>query len=100
MCLNTQSSALLLIIGWEEVCLEGLPAVSGKADFGRNPATDEHDMGQQATERQLRAKLFLEVPEVAACGQRLVHVLTEHVLCYNCRLYVSVCLHNTLWPAT
>ena len=91
----TESSALLLIVGREEVCLEGLPTVPGKADFGRDPATNEHGMGQQAAERQLRAELLLEVPEVAARGQRLVHVLTEHILCHNCRLYVSVGLHNT-----
>ena len=57
-----QVGDLLLIIGWEEVSLEGFPTISGKADFGGNPAANQHNMGQQPAERQLRAKLFLEVP--------------------------------------
>lgn len=87
--------ALLLSVGWEEVCLEGPATVPGKTDFGGDPAANEHDMGQQTTERQLRAELLLEVPEVAACWQRLVHVLTEHILCHNSRFNISVCLQIT-----
>lgn len=71
--------------------MEGLAAVTGKADFGRNPASNEHDVRQQAAERHLGAKLLLEVPKMAASGQRLVHVLTEHVLRHN-GLDFSVCL--------
>ena len=86
------TEALLLSIGWEEICLEGSATVPGKTDFGGNPAADEHDMGQQTTERQLRTELLLEIPQVAAGWQRLVHVLTEHVLCHNRCFNVSICL--------
>ena len=92
---SKQFGDLLLIIGWEEVSLEGLPAVSGEANFGGNPAANQHDMGQQPTERQLRAKLFLEVPEVAAGWQRLVHILTEHILSDNVCFNISVSLRST-----
>ncbi len=51
-------------------------------------------MGQQAAERQLRAELLLEVPQVAAGGQRLVHVLAEHVLCHYAGLNVAVSLQK------
>ena len=81
-----------MVIGWEEVGLEGLAAVASKADLGGNTAANEHDMGQQAAERQLGAELFLEVPEVAAGGQRLVHVLAEHVLSHYGGLNVPVSL--------
>ena len=84
-----------LVVGWEEVSLEGLAAVASKADLGRDAAADEHDMGQQATESQLGAELLLEVPEVAAGGQRLVHVLAEHVLCHYGGFNVAVSLQQT-----
>ncbi len=83
-----------LVVRWVEVNLEGLATVARKADFGRNPAADQHDMGQQAAKRQLRAELLLEVPEVAAGGQRLVHVLAEHILCHYAGLNVSVSLQR------
>ncbi len=51
-------------------------------------------MGQQAAERQLRAELLLEVPEVAAGGQCLVHVLAEHILCHYAGLNVAVSLQK------
>ncbi len=79
-----------MVVRWEEVRLEGLAAVSSKADLGGNPATDQHYMGQQPTERQLRAELLLEVPEVAAGGQRLVHVLAEDVLGDYGRLDIAI----------
>lgn len=82
-------------IGGEEVGLEGSAAVSGKTDLGGDPAANQHDMGQQTAKRQLGAELLLEVPEVAACGQRFVHVLTEHILCHNGGFNISVRLHNT-----
>ena len=34
-----------LVVRWVEVNLEGLAAVACKADLGRDPAADEHDMG-------------------------------------------------------
>lgn len=51
-------------------------------------------MGQQAAERQLGAELLFEVPEVAAGGQRLVHVLAEHILCHCAGLNVAVGLQR------
>ncbi len=83
-----------LVVRWVEIDLEGLAAIACKADFGRNPAADQHDMGQQAAERQLGAELLFEVPEVATGGQRLVHVLAEHILCHYAGLNVAVSLQK------
>ena len=87
-----------LLIGWVEIDLEGLAAVACKADLGGNPAADQHDMGQKAAERQLRAELLLEVPEVAAGGQRLVHVLAKDILCHYAGLNVAVSLQKRRPP--
>ncbi len=83
-----------LVVRWVEINLEGLAAVARKADFGGYPAADQHDMRQQPAERQLGAELLFEVPEVAAGGQRLVHVLAEHVLCHYAGLNVAVSLQR------
>lgn len=83
-----------LVIRWVKINLESLAAVACKADLGGDPAANQHDVGQQATERQLRAQLLFEVPEVAASGQRLVHVLAEDILCHDAGLNVAVGLQK------
>ena len=42
---------LHLVVGWEEVCLEGFAAVACKADLGGDAAAYQHHMAQQTAER-------------------------------------------------
>lgn len=48
--MHEKGCSLRLVIRREEVCLEGLATVAGKADFGGDPATNEHDMGEETAE--------------------------------------------------